>query len=169
MRAQRVTAAFFNVLRAAAGPSAARSPRTTRVDGQNRVAVLSDGLWRRRFGADPGIVGKTIPLEGGAYEVLGVMPPEFEYPVGAARPTDSSCPYVVPPDERVRDPHRISIYLQSVARLKPGVTLAQAQAQDGSDRRGAPAGESGVEQGHARRRAARCTITSSARGRRSGC
>jgi putative ABC transport system permease protein len=56
------------------------------------------------------------------------MAPEFEYPVGSPRPTELFVPYVVPPDERVRDPHRVSIYLQSIARLKPGVSLAQAQA-----------------------------------------
>ena len=127
MRAQRVTAAFFTVLRQQPVIGRAFTVENEN-DGQHQVAVLSDGLWRRRFGADPAIVGKTIPLEGGAYTVLGVMAPEFEYPVGSPRPTELFVPYVVPPDERVRDPHRVSIYLQSIARLKPGVSLAQAQA-----------------------------------------
>ena len=127
MRAQRVTAAFFTVLRQQ--PVIGRAfTADNENDGQNQVAVLSDGLWRRRFGADPAIVGRTIPLEGGAYQVLGVMGPEFEYPVGSPRPTELLVPYVVPPDERIRDPTRMSIYLQSIARLKPGVSLAQAQA-----------------------------------------
>jgi putative ABC transport system permease protein len=127
MRAQRVTASFFTVLRQQPVIGRAFTVENEN-DGQQQVAVLSDGLWRRRFGADPGIVGKTIPLEGGAYQVLGVMAPDFEYPVGSARPTELFVPYVVPPDERVRDPSRMSIYLQSIARLKPGVSLAQAQA-----------------------------------------
>jgi len=127
LRAERVTAGFFDVLRAypvLGHPFTADNE----VDGREKVAVLSDALWRRRFGADPQIVGKTIPMEGGAYEVAGVMGPDFAYPVGAPKATELWVPYVVPPNERVRDPHSFSIYLQSIARLKPGVSIAQAQA-----------------------------------------
>ena len=128
LRSQRVTADFFKVLRVQ--PALGRGPVVDEeVDGRHRVAVLSDGLWRRRFGADPAIVGRTIPLEGGSYEVLGVMPADFAYPVGATRPTDLWVPYVVPADERIRNPQRVSIYLQTIARLKPGVSVQQAQAQ----------------------------------------
>lgn len=128
LRAQRVTAGFYDVLRVrpAIGRAFAAENET---DGRHRVAVLSDGLWRRRFGADPNIVGRTIPLEGGSFEVLGVMPPDFAYPVGAVRGTDLWVPYVVPPDERIRNPQRVSIYLQCIARLAPGVSIEQAQAQ----------------------------------------
>jgi len=127
LRAQRVTAGFFQVLRAQPLMGHAFSV-DTEIEGRHRVAVLSDGLWRRRFHADPDIVGKAIPLEGGAFEVAGVMGPDFEYPVGATRPTDLWVPYVVPADERVRDPNNVSIYLSTIARLKPGVSLSQAQA-----------------------------------------
>ena len=127
IQAQRVTAGFFTVLRERPVMGQAFSA-DNEVEGRDRVAVLSDGLWRRRFHADPDIVGKTIPLEGAAYQVVGIMAADFAYPVGAARPTDLWVPYVVPADERVRDPNNISIYLSTIARLKPGVTLAQAQA-----------------------------------------
>ena len=128
LRSQRVTADFFKVLRVQ--PALGRGPVVDEeVDGRHRVAVLSDGLWRRRFGADPAIVGRAIPLEGGSYEVIGVMPADFTYPVGATRPTDLWVPYVVPADERIRNPQRVSIYLQTIARLKPGVSVQQAQAQ----------------------------------------
>jgi putative ABC transport system permease protein len=128
LRSQRVTSDFFKVLRVQ--PALGRGPVTDEeVDGRHRVAVLSDGLWRRRFGADPSIVGRAIPLEGGSYEVIGVMPADFTYPVGATRPTDLWVPYVVPADERIRNPQRVSIYLQTIARLKPGVSVQQAQAQ----------------------------------------
>ena len=87
LRSQRVTAGFFDVLRVR--PAIGRAfTAENEVDGRHRVAVLSDALWRRRFGGDPAIVGRTIPLEGGSYEVVGVMPPDFAYPVGAVRPTD---------------------------------------------------------------------------------
>src|SRR5687768_8341244 len=59
--AQRVTAGFFNVLRVQ--PALGRAFRQeNETDGNHRVAVISDALWRRRFSADPGIVGRTIPL-----------------------------------------------------------------------------------------------------------
>ena len=128
LRSQRVTSDFFKVLRVQ--PALGRGPAADEeVDGRHRVAVLSDPLWRRRFGADPTIVGRAIPLEGGSYEVIGVMPADFTYPVGATRPTDLWVPYVVPADERIRNPQRVSIYLQTIARLKPGVSAHQAQAQ----------------------------------------
>jgi putative ABC transport system permease protein len=127
IRAQRVTADFFTVLREQ--PVLGRGFNAEHeLDGQHRVAVISDAIWRRRFAGDPGIVGKQIPVEGGSYEVLGVMGPDFAYPVGSARPTEMWVPYVVPVDERIRNPRSFSIYLQSIARLKPGVTLAQAQS-----------------------------------------
>jgi putative ABC transport system permease protein len=128
LRAQRVTAGFFDVLRAR--PAFGRAfTADNEVDGRHRVVVLSDGLWRRRFGGDPAVVGRTIPLEGGAYEVVGIMPADFQYPVGVLRPTDLWMPYVVPPDERTRLVGSRSHYLQSIARLKPGVSVQQAQAQ----------------------------------------
>jgi len=135
---QRVTAEFFSVLRTQ--PIIGRAfTAANEVAGRDRVAVLSDGLWRRRFGADPQIIGRAIPLEdleggpgtaeGSRYEVIGVMPPDFAYPVGDARPTDIWIPYVVPANQRIRDPQQRINYLQVVARLKPGVSLTQAQAQ----------------------------------------
>ena len=125
---QRVTAAFFDVLRVR--PALGR-PFTAEneVDGRHRVAVLSDGLWRRRFGGNPDLVGRAIPLEGGAYEVLGIMPPDFQYPVGAVRQTEIWVPLVFPGDEKTRQSGARSHYLQVIARLKPGISLQQAQAQ----------------------------------------
>jgi putative ABC transport system permease protein len=57
------------------------------------------------------------------------MPAEFQYPVGAPRPTDLWVPYVIPANERIRHPNTRSIYLSAIARLKPGVSIEQAQAQ----------------------------------------
>ncbi len=134
---QRVTAGFFTTLRVR--PAIGRPfSADDEVEGRDRVAILSDGLWRRRFGADPRIIGRRIALEnleGGpaassaGYDVVGVMPAEFAYPVGATRPTDVWVPYVVPPGQRTRNPAQFSRYLQVIARLKPGVSLAQSQSQ----------------------------------------
>src|SRR4029079_12221030 len=99
--------------------------------GHERGVVRSDAVWRRYFGGDPGVIGQFIPLEdleggpsavdSGGYEVVGIMPPAFAYPVGVTRPTDIWIPYVVPPDQRIRNPHSRSTYLQVIARLKSGV------------------------------------------------
>jgi len=135
---QRVTAGFFGVL--GVHPAIGRVFATeNETSGRDRVAVLSDNIWRRLFGADPQIVGRRIPLEdleggqsadeSGGYEVVGVMPPGFAYPVASSRPTDIWIPYVVPPDQRIRDPHKRTSYLQVIARVKPGVSISQAQAQ----------------------------------------
>jgi hypothetical protein len=121
------TASFFDVLRIR--PAIGRLfTADNEVDGRHRVAILSNAFWRTRFSADPGIVGRTIPLEDVNYEVLGVMPPGVTYPVGAARTTDLWVPYIPAPDERTwADGH--DTYLSAVARLKPGVSVSEAQAQ----------------------------------------
>ena len=70
-----VTSNMFNML----GRTAAMG-RTFTVGEERTVLVLSDGYWRRRFGADPAIVGKTLTLQGQPFEVIGVMPPDFVFP-----------------------------------------------------------------------------------------
>ena len=135
---QRVSSGFFDVLRVR--PAIGRAfTAANEVSGRNRVVILSDGLWRRRFGGDPQVVGRMIPLDDleaerstpgpDMYEVIGVMPAEFTYPVGASRPTDIWLPYVIPPEQRFRNPASRFNYLQVIARLLPNVTLAEAQAQ----------------------------------------
>jgi putative ABC transport system permease protein len=129
---QRVTAQFFDVLRVK--PAIGRVFRSeSEVAGRDRVAVLSDALWRRRFGGAPEIVGRTIVLDDveageGSYEVLGVMPPGFTYPVSVTRSTDIWIPYVVPANQRIRNMASRVNYLQVIARLKPRVSLTVAQA-----------------------------------------
>ena len=123
--AERVTAGFFDVLRVK--PALGRVfTLENEVDGRHKVAILSDAFWHRYFDADPSIVGRAISLDDGNYDVIGVMPSDFTYPVGMIRTADFWIPYVVPPNERVRG-RGFAIYLESIARLKPGVTIAQAQ------------------------------------------
>ena len=90
--------------------------------GNERVVALSHGLWQRRFGGDPSIIGKTLTLDGKTYEVLGVMPPSFKFPQNAELWAPMN--FEMAPEMRQRKAH----FLRPVGRLKPGVTLAQAQA-----------------------------------------
>lgn len=128
-----VSAEFFDVLRVR--PSIGRAfTKDNEIAGHDRTVILSDALWRRDFGSDPQVVGRTITLddlegEQGTYEVLGVMPPGFTYPVGVTRATDIWLPYVVPADQRIRAASSRFNYLQVIARLEPGVSVGQAQAQ----------------------------------------
>jgi putative ABC transport system permease protein len=91
--------------------------------GANRVVMLSHRLWQRRFGSDPAIVGKTIMLNGAGFSVVGVMPESFQFP---EREDQFWIPIAFSQNEAAR---RGAHYLQVVARLKPGVSLAQAQAE----------------------------------------
>ncbi|HWQ31519.1 MAG TPA: ABC transporter permease [Blastocatellia bacterium] len=89
--------------------------------GRDAVAILSHGLWQRRFGGDPEIVGKTITLNGLSRTIVGVMPQDVNFPRGG----EVMAPLAITPElARNRGSHG---YL-TVARLKPGVTVAQAQS-----------------------------------------
>src|SRR5215475_8245787 len=88
-----------------------------------KVAVLSYGFWDRRFARDPAIVGRKILLNDESFEVIGVMPPNFRYPTSEL---DLLAPLFIPPDEIQAFGH---FYYGAVGRLKPGVSLQQAQAE----------------------------------------
>ena len=92
--------------------------------GNERVVILSDALWRRRFAADPAIVGRAIRLSGVPHEVVGIMGPDFPYP---ERPYDLWVPLTVNPAEMTRQIPPFG--LRSVARLRSGVTIEAAQQQ----------------------------------------
>src|SRR5262249_26505682 len=98
--AQRVTGSFFDILRIR--PAIGRAfGADAEGEGRQRVAVLSDAMWRARFGADRGIIGQSITLDGGSYEVVGVLAPGVTYPVGASPATDVWLPQVFSERERV--------------------------------------------------------------------
>src|SRR6185436_18812252 len=89
------------------------------------VVVLSEGLWRRSFGADPGAVGRTVTLDAAPVRVIGVMPSDFAFPAGGVA-RDIWVPYTPAfAWTKSRSNHFISV----VARLKPGVTVSQANAE----------------------------------------
>ncbi len=93
-------------------------------DGVERAVVLSDAMWRTRFGADPAVLGKQLQLNGEPWTVVGVMPRGFRPPLPTSppdvfrafrRPANSNC-------------GRGCITIQAIGRMKPGVTLQQAKA-----------------------------------------
>src|SRR5688572_12382573 len=125
LKGLRVSAEFFDVLRVA--PAVGRAfTAEDEVEGRGSVAVISYGLWQRRFGGAPDVIGSRLPSADGGLEIIGVMPARFSYPVGALAPTDLWRPYVIPCKERVT---RFSSYLFFIARLKDGVSLDSAQAR----------------------------------------
>ena len=90
--------------------------------GSQRVVLLSYPLWQRRFGGDAGIIGQSLTLNGDSHIVIGVMPARFQFPTKDDQ-------VWVPIAFTVQDiTNRNRHYLQVVARLRPGVTLSQAQS-----------------------------------------
>jgi len=129
IKGARVSPDLFSVLGVA--PAAGR----VLTDGDDRqrarVAVISNGLWSRTLGRDPSAVGRTISLDGQAYAVVGVMPQTFEFPPRNGHfngePADVFIPMSYTPVER----QGYGMFYNStvVARLKPGVSMAQAGAE----------------------------------------
>jgi len=89
--------------------------------GSAPVAMLSEGLWKRRFGSDPSLIGRTIALNGQATTVVGIAPAALTLLNGS----DVYTPLVIDPPNEIRLNHVNTTF----ARLKPGVSLAQAQAE----------------------------------------
>lgn len=128
---QMVTPGFFQTLGARAAIGRALSPEADRPGG-DRAVVLSHRLWQRRFGGDARVVGRTVTLNDQSFTVVGVMPPDFNYPEtdselwAASRRAVPDIALAGNPDpETLRSLH----YLNVIARLKPGVTREQAHAE----------------------------------------
>ncbi len=88
------------------------------------VAVISYGLWQRRFGGDPALIGHTHTLNGEAVTIVGVMPAGFEVQFPSSLQMDIWCPL----RRGSKDDDRLAHYLYVIGRLKDGVSLEQAQA-----------------------------------------
>jgi putative ABC transport system permease protein len=91
--------------------------------GRDNVVILSHGLWQRRFGSSPNLVGQTISVNGRPHTVVGVMPEGFEFPRAA-----SELWTPLAPGDNFKT-NRRAHFLYTRARLKPGVTIEQAQAE----------------------------------------
>ncbi len=101
------------------------TPEEDQVPQRDAVAILTDGLWKRRFGADPGVLGRKVQLNDAAYTIVGVMPPWFR---GVDDTADVWVPLMMalqPQDLNQRGSRGPAV----LARLKDGVALAQAQSE----------------------------------------
>lgn len=121
---QRVTADIFPMMGVRAALGEVITPANLEVGGL-RTIVLSDSLWRRRFGADPAIIGRAIRLDETPYHVAGVLPADFVVPTGDDNPQAWAAllPTDIMRNERTQRRHHVW------AELKPGATLAAAQAE----------------------------------------
>ncbi len=90
--------------------------------GAGRVILLSDGFWRRYFGGDRAVIGKTLTLNDEPYTVVGVMPPKFKFPY---RKFELWVPLALTPLNELKRPNRFNV----VGRLRAGVSLAEAQSR----------------------------------------
>jgi predicted permease len=120
VRSASATSSLFRVL--GAGPVRGRgfNEQDDQLGGP-LVVILSDELWKGRFGSNPNILGRTIDLDGRSYEVVGVMPPGFAYP---EEDTQLWIPHRIDP----ADLGEVSFSYDAIGRLNPGVTLQEANA-----------------------------------------
>jgi putative ABC transport system permease protein len=119
----RASANFFQLLGVSAHVGRTFLPEEDS-PGRDSVVVISHGLWQRRFGAAPTIVGQTITIDRRPFTVVGVLPPGFSL-FGTGRQYDLWMPFVLERDELKRDDYSILVF----ARLKSGVTVEQAQTE----------------------------------------
>ena len=116
-----VSANFFALM--GVNPAAGRGFTAEEEEpGREQVVVLGHGLWQRRFGGEPGVVGRDLILSGRSYQVVGVMPQGFQFPARAELWSPLA------PNPRLKAA-RGAFWLPVVGRLKPGVTRERAQAE----------------------------------------
>jgi putative ABC transport system permease protein len=125
--AQAVTARWFDVL--SVTPIAGRTFREDDEGPAPDVVVLSEGFWRRRFGADPTLIGRTTRLGGRTFTVIGVVPTGFDVELSGTPSLGATMMWTLLNRPQDRSPaQRYAHYLQVIGRLNPGVTLEAARA-----------------------------------------
>jgi putative ABC transport system permease protein len=127
--AARISASLMDVLGVA--PSLGRAFTDTEDTGRQPVAILSDALWRRKFGADAAIVGKAVSLDRRAYTIVGVMPAAFTFPNRGPRLNNVPADVFVPVSFSPAELGGFGMMYNNsvVARLRPGVSAPQAGAE----------------------------------------
>jgi putative ABC transport system permease protein len=127
LAAVRVSWNYFDVYGVRPALGRGFMPADDRADGWH-VALVSDRLWRRRFGADPSLVGRSVELNGQSFRVIGVMPSWFE-PLDAQRYFDTAAEIWVPIGSDQAECRMRCRPVYALARLRPGVTIATATAE----------------------------------------
>src|SRR5262249_13797469 len=141
-----VSAELFDVLKARPylGRVFTRSDEKVGGEGAGRAAVISYGLWQKRFGADPNVVGRVVTLDRKLFQIVGVTKPGFQFPIHAAQ-VEIWAPLAVDSEPAIWAPLTAELEpsngekpiteqrgirpLHAVGRLKPGVAFPQAQAE----------------------------------------
>ena len=129
LQGEAVSAALFPLL--GVQPIIGRAFLADEDEPGHRVAMLSYGLWQRQFGGDTGVVGKSITLGGEKFQVVGVMPARFSFPIGDFPPeiwTTLSILRATRDGSRPMTEERGNDFLKCIARLKPNMPIQQAQA-----------------------------------------
>jgi putative ABC transport system permease protein len=127
--AQSATPNLFGLLGVEAALGRTFTPEDVK-SGREDVVVISHGLWQRRFGGAPDVIGRSINLDGTSATVIGVMPPDFKWFIKenslSGKPAELWTPMTLAEQQRAT---RRGRYLSAVARLAPGVSLQQAQSE----------------------------------------
>jgi predicted permease len=123
LRVGKVSADFWPTFGIAAMPGMLGRTFTAQEDtpANHHVIVLGNGLWKRRFGGDPGVVGRSLTLDGESYTVVGVAPPKLETPSHS----ELWMPLAIDPAKANRLGHNLLV----IGRLKPGVSLERAKTE----------------------------------------
>ena len=121
-----LTASMFRVLAVAPLAGRALRPDDERA-GSRRVALIAQSFWQRRYGSDPSIIGRTVPLNGELYEIVGVVPDTFR-DIGRSRVSSATSPQIfVPLTIDAARENRGNRVMRIVGRLRPGVSIEQAR------------------------------------------
>jgi len=122
----RVSSSLFSLLRTQPILGRIFTPEEDQY-GQHQVVILSHGFWKRRFGADPAIIGKAVSLDDSSYTVVGIMSPHFQF---LSPHVDLWVPIAFNPSFELanRGQHSFEV----VGRLKPGIVIEDAQAEFGA-------------------------------------
>ena len=138
VKGMNVTATFLPTLRVTPVLGRNFTAEEDRPGGNTRVVVMSDGLWRRAFAADPGVIGRSVTLNAQPYTVIGVLPPSFQWGT-----TDDLLSPLAPDPARNRADHRLSV----IGRLAEGSSIEQATTELETIASGLGRAISGIEQG----------------------